>query len=109
MLMKSQNQNNLVPPIRVFATLTSSKDVTCNNSNLEVLVLIPTLAVKGAAGWKTAPRLSTETRTPDLVEYVGFSESLTYTESVSIGNVKSDYTKHRECKILSPTSQLLGL
>ena len=71
-LMKSQNQNNLVPPIRVFATLTSSKDVTCNNSNLEVLVLIPTLAVKGAAGWKTTPRLSTKTRTPDFMKLVGF-------------------------------------
>ena len=103
--MKNQN---LAQAIHVFSTLTSSRIIICYNFDLEVLVLVPTLTVKGAAGWKTTPRLSTETGTPDLMKYVGFSESLTYTESVSIGNVKSDYTKHRECNILSPTSQLLG-
>ena len=75
--MKNQN---LAQAIHVFSTLTSSRIIICYNFDLEVLVLVATLAVKGAAGWKTAPRLSTETRTPDLVEYVGFSESLACTE-----------------------------
>ena len=54
------------------ATLTSSRIVICYNFDLEVLVLVPTLTVKGAAGWKTTPRLSPETRTPDFMKHVGF-------------------------------------